>query len=56
MGTFNLVCSIIQWVCVFIVFACPNKTIDWCVILFQILLLCVQLFTCLKYQRNRKNK
>ena len=53
MGTFNLICTIIQWICVFVVFICPNKTIDWCVILFQILILGVQLFTCIKYIRNK---
>ena len=52
MGTFNLVCAIIQWVCVFIVLICPNKTIDWYVILFQILILGVQLFTLFKVSKK----
>ena len=55
MGTFNLVCSIIQWLCVFIVVICPNKTIDWYVILFQILILCAQLFTLFKVSK-KENK
>lgn len=53
MGTFNLVCSIIQWVCVFIVFICPNKTIDWCVISFQLLILVVELFTLYKVSKKK---
>lgn len=48
MGTFNLVCTIIQWLCIFIIFICPNKTIDLCIVSFQLLILCVQLFTLYK--------
>lgn len=52
MGIFNLVCTIIQWVCVFVVLICPNKTIDWCVISFQLLILVVQLFTLYKVSKK----
>lgn len=52
MGTFNLVCTIIQWLCVFIVSICQNKTIDWCIISFQLLILCVQLFTLYKVSKK----
>lgn len=52
MGTFNLVCSIIQWLCVIIVCICPNNTIDWCIISFQILILVAQLFTLFKISKK----
>lgn len=48
MGTFNLVCGIINLLCMFIVFICPNKTIDWCAISVQLLIICAQLFTLYK--------
>lgn len=54
MGIFNLVCSIIQWVCLIVVVICPNNTIDWYIISFQILILCAQLFTLYKVSRNRR--
>lgn len=52
MGTFNLICTIIQWLCVFVVFICPDDTIDWYVISFQLLILCVQLFTLYKVSKK----
>ena len=46
----NIVCPIIQLLCVTGVFICQNKTIDLCIIVFQVVLLCVQFFLpmCMK--------
>lgn len=38
----NIVCPIIQLLCVIGVSICKNKTIDFCIIGFQVVLLCVQ--------------
>ena len=55
-GLMAIVFTLIQLVCITGVILCENKTIDWCIIGFQVLMILVQMLIVIFDAQKNKHK